>query len=91
MNFNTIAKCQDLNFCALVYFAGTNVKRVTGYREIFAPFRPRCQRANLRLGDSKSLKLFLLNFFKQICVWANSRQKGTCSKCRKAKKIHGRQ
>lgn len=37
----------------------------------FCPFRPRCQRANLRLGEYQCHKLSLS---KKQNVWANSRQ-----------------
>lgn len=40
----------------------------------FCPFRCRCQRANLRVGEFLCLILFLL---KHISVWANLRQGDT--------------
>lgn len=64
---------------------------ITIYWEIFAPvlISPLsfgCQLANIRLGESQCLKLFLV---KQNCVWANSRRGETGCKCRRAKILPG--
>lgn len=40
--------------------------------------RPRCQRANLKLGKFQCLKLCL---FEHNCVWANSRRDQSVCKC----------
>lgn len=61
----------------------------TVYREMFAPvfflpFRPHCQKANLRLDESQCLILFLLT---QNCDWANLKLGETSCKCRWVK-IH---
>lgn len=66
------------------------VRKYIVYREIFAPppfyicpFRPRCQRGNLRLGDFRCLKssCFLIHNF----VWANSWRGETVGKWKRAK------
>lgn len=52
----------------------------------FLPFRPHCQRANLRLDEQKYLTLSLL---KPNLVWANSSLGETVCNCRKAKILWG--
>lgn len=52
----------------------------------FRNLRPRCQRANFRLGEFLCLKLSLL---KHKCVWANLTRSQTISKCKGEKIAQG--